>query len=253
MVKRIDRLESKVFAPGSKITITPDLRGAVHSGSLAFVSFFRRPHKEWMHGTIMKIIITRRGNGGQNRIESRSIVVPTFFVDDKKFLSAMPSDWKELMNIELVPISRSLVAASSMDFLGWACAYTNFLYEISKQHNMNHAWPGDPEDPVNICLRIESHFENHPQNILAKAKDREHRADLVIGIRAMEARLSGALLGYMNKVAYHNIKLCGYFESFNNDTPVITKSAINRSVKYFEEEYRAVMGLQHIRDQRMGG
>jgi hypothetical protein len=254
MAKRIERIESKIFAPGSKITVTPDLRGAVQPGSIAFVAFFRRGHKEWVHGTVIKIIIIRRGKGGQNRIESRSIVVPTFFIDgDEKFMASIPTGWKELMNIELVPVPRSLVASSSMDFLGWACAYTNFLYDASKQYNMTHAWPADPDDPVNICLRLESHFESKPQAILAKAKDRELRADLVIGIRALEARLSGAVLGYMSKVSYHNVRMCSYFEKFNNDVPVVTKSAINRSNKYFEDEYRAVSTLQHIRDNRMGG
>jgi len=196
-------LTSQVFATGTKIIVTDLSQDTTFgAGTTGFVSYVKGRDQDYDNVVYYRIVTTKRGKGGKERIELNDISTPIFEVENKNILELMPDEKRRYyVHIQPLPMPDDVLQFSDLDFLAFGFAYSRWIRKLNTRAKHVQAWPGDPHDIMNTFVRMDDYFAEDAEATKDQYGAEEIRETLMNRLRVLESTLVKCSLSYMKKVA----------------------------------------------------
>ena len=212
-------LTSKLIAPGTKFIVTEDIKDSTFGpGTIGMMSYIVKKDASFENVAHAYVAIIRRGKGGMDRLNYNQINFPVFFdermTEHKDYL---PLEKKYHVNIKTVDYDElDLLKIKSLDFLGWASAYTAYIYNLTNNLANRRVWPSDPKHILNSARRIPGLYEESKKETEKIYASTKWRTEFIKEIRRMESTIIRCVLIY--KMSVSDIaKNAAKFIKFTND------------------------------------
>jgi len=240
-------LESNLYAPGTKFTVTPDVKeNTFGPGSLGVMSYVTSGDNDYEDVANVAVIIIRRGKGGVPRINLNKLSIPVY--SDKRMMDKdnyLPVGRRHYVHTEMVPYSHEdLLAIDSLDFLGWAAAYMKYLQylasNIAKPKKQNIV-PHDHNHVLAIIARLQEHFDHDRDAALENFATDMFRRAFTVEARRLESSLIKCVLVYKRKVANIALNSARFMDYTNTEYYEVTdKEEAKNTVQFHEEKVKVI-------------
>lgn len=253
-------LESSIVAPARRFVVKERM-GPFYKGTKGFVVFYLNTGDS--NAVDTRVVITRRGKSGKERLEDTRIVAPVFWIEkDKDFKKHLKENHNRLVRIVTSKEPESLLEMSLIDFMGWATAKVAFLNLISihganasfSPHGRLHplcrvednrprrgrnglldvgnVWPKPEENRGLIAAaRIFRTYQDDENNVKEQIRDIEDRKRIVDGIRAHEVKLVRRSLSYMLSLTNIEQNAAGWLSVRKGIFSSLKVSVLNQTMK----------------------
>jgi hypothetical protein len=240
-------LESNLYTPGTKFTVTADVKeNTFGAGSLGVMSYITSGDNDYEDVANASVIIIRRGKGGVPRINLNKLSIPVF--NDKRMMDKdnyLPVGRRHYVHTEMVPYSHEdLLAIAPLDFLGWAAAYMKYLQylasNIAKPKKQNIV-PQDQNHVVTIINRLQEHFDHDRDSALVNFTTDMFRRAFIIEARKLESSLIKCVLVYKRKVASIVLNSARFMDYTNTEYYEVTdKEEAKNTIQFHEEKIKVI-------------
>ncbi len=250
-------LKNNLLNPGSKFIATSEVKdNTLPPNSEGFFSHFINPDRDYQNVVHGVVTIIRRGKTGQQRVEAKEISFPVF--TDKRMLKHedyLPIGRKMYLHIKEREsfIKSDLSKIASLDFIGWALAYssylkyivTNFIYPAKKAR-----WSDETIDrTITRATRIPSLFNEDSERTLDTFSTLEYRNAFVMAIRKLESKLVKCTSSYKKSVVA-SVLNSSHFVAYTNQNyyKIVDEKLVDSTVLFYKEKYNKLDAL----DKRNG-
>jgi len=238
-------LKSNLLNTGTRFVATNDVKDTVlPPGSVGFFSLFKNPDRDYQNVVHNTAVIIRRGKGGQDRLEAKEISFPIF--TDKRMLEHeeyLPTGRKLYIHVEEKPFTeKSLMEVKPLEFLGWCYAYNRYLNYLTR----NYAYPAKNNGWINevvgrILTNVDvlpEHFSGDPKSALRTFSTPKFRAEYIMAVRKLEARLVRCMCSY-KKTVMAAVLNSSYFVEHTNKKhyEVVDKKLTKDTIAFYKTKY----------------
>jgi hypothetical protein len=243
-------LENNLFKPGTKFTVTADVKENTYGpGTLGVMSYVRSGDNDYEDVANITAVIIRRGKGGIPRISSGNISIPVF--TDPRMLDKdnyLPIGRRHYVHAERTPYDHEdLLLIEPLDFLGWAAAYLKYLQyltsNIAKPKKQN-ILPADNGNVLTIVNRLQEYFEDNKDAALENYTTDAFRRDFITSARKLESSFIKCVLVYKRKVANIALNSARFMNYTNEEYYEVTDSEeAKNTIKFHEEKINIIDGM----------
>lgn len=197
-------IPSQIFNTGTKFNVTEDsVDGTFGPGTTGFISYVKGRDRDYPNVVFIEVTIIKRGKNGKERFDSAEISTPIFDFKNEHIEKYLPSEHRcHYVHIsQHSNMSNNVNQMSDIDYLGWANAYTKYLYKLSCRTGRIPVWPNENENLLNKILYLSEYFVEDPNGAKIIYTNHDIRKVFVRSIRIIESTLIRRCLSYMSKVA----------------------------------------------------
>jgi hypothetical protein len=195
-------MKSQAFSTGTKFIVTEKTKDNTFGpGTTGFISYIKGVDQDFRNVIHYRFVAIKRGKTGKERLEICDMSTPVFDIESEKMSEMMP-DEKRKYFVHVEPLVKPLHVneMTSIDFLGWALAYTKFVRKLSSRAKEFNPWPGGG-DLLDTFLHIENEYADDPESVRETYTTIPIKKQIISKLRIMESTLMKCSLSYMQKVA----------------------------------------------------
>lgn len=245
-----DYFESSLVPPVSKFVVTDHITNKKYTpGTTGYIA--TAEPRSGTGGiddlfTNIQCVIIRVGKKGKKRIESNSLLLPTFFFFEDNFKNQIDFGRKvkeyngALVHAERIEEdSNSVLDLDSLDFLGWVLAYAQHLTHTHNKYNspgVRKIWPKSKRHILNMSQShtIEAMFADNSKKILDLYKNIDLRMEIVDQIRSFEVLTRTYMLNEFYNMACGIFRSIGIIDSMNNNKKFAVKKKISNTKDFYK-------------------
>lgn len=244
-------LDNHLYSTGTRFTVTSAVKeNSFTPSSIGFISYMTQPDYDYQNVASMKVVIIRRGKGGQKRININDISIPIFSNEDMlKHENYLPVGRRYYVHIEPIPFDEeNLLNIKPLDFLGWSCAYAVYLrylaLEVSYPRGINQ-WPNDDVDnPLRKAYLLTQRFEESPEAYLRDYGGVNFRTALISEARKLESVLIKCVTSYKKNVIDAILNSAHFLEYTNKEYYKVANEALIKStINFYEKKHNQIKNM----------
>jgi hypothetical protein len=247
----IDILTNHLYPTGTKFIVTQDVKGnSFTPATTGFIAHMTETDMDYQNVASVKVVLTRRGKGGQNRINIHDMSIPIFTNEEMlKHENYLPIDRRSYSHIESTPFDEpDLLGINPLDFLGWACSYATYLrhlaFNMSYPRGINNKlWPRE-NNILEKMFSLSHRFEDSPKEFLRSYVEKDFRIAFISKAREAESILTKCSISYKNLVI-SAILNSAYFLKYTNEEyyKVENEKLVKNTIDFYEKQYKKVKSL----------
>ncbi len=246
-----DILTNHLYPTGTKFIVTPEVKGnSFTPATTGFIAYMTETDMDYQNVANMKVVLTRRGKGGQNRINIHDVSIPVFTSEEMlKHENYLPIDRRSYSHIESTPFDEpDLFGINPLDFLGWACSYATYLrhlaFNVCYPRGINSKlWPRE-NNVLEEIYSLSHRFEENPEEFLRRYGQKDFRVVFISKAREVESILTKCSISYKNSVV-NAILNSAHFLKYTNEEyyKVEDEKLVKNTIDFYEKQYKKVKSL----------
>lgn len=246
-----DILTSHLYPTGTKFIVTPEVKGnSFTPATTGFIAYMTETDMDYQNVASMKVVLTRRGKRGQNRVNIHDMSIPIFTNEEMlKHENYLPIDRRSYSHIESTPFDApDLLGINPLDFLGWACSYATYIrhlaFNMSYPRGINNKlWPRE-NNILEEIFSLSHRFEDSPEEFLRRYGEKDFRIAFISKARESESILTKCSISYKNLVV-SAILNSAYFLKYTNEEyyKVENEKLVKNTIAFYEKQYKKVKSL----------
>ncbi len=248
MYNKLRLLANNLYSAGTKFIVTPDVKGNLFMpSSIGFVAYMVETDFDYQNVASIKVIMTRRGKGGQKRINVSDISIPIFSNDDMlKRENYLPVERRTYAHIESMPLSEeNLLNIDQLDFLGWSCAYATYLqylaFNFSYPRGVGNNWTDGPLKDVHL---LPQRFEENPKRYLREYGEKDFRIEFISKARELESVLIKCATSYKKSVIEAILNSAHFLEYTNKEYyKVADEVLIKNTIDFYKKNLDKIKSM----------
>ncbi len=239
-----DILVSHMYPAGTRFIVTSDVKGNLFTpSSIGFTSYMTEADFDYQNVVNMKVVMIRRGKGGQNRINLNDISIPVFTSDDMlKHENYLPVERRHYSHIESMPFDEvDLLNVSPLDFLGWSCAYATYLRHLALNLSYprgvsENAWPDGRHSVLRDVYLLSQRFDDNPKLFLKDYVEEAYRIAFISKARKLESTLIKCATSYRKSIMDATLN-SAYFLKYTNEEyyKVVDEKLVKNTIDFYEK------------------
>lgn len=247
----IDILTNHLYPTGTKFIVTPEVKGnSFTPATTGFIAYMTEPDMDYQNVVNVKVVLTRRGKGGQNRINLHDISIPVFTSEEMlKHENYLPVDRRSYSHIESTPFDEhDLFGISPLDFLGWACSYAAYLrhlaFNMSYPRGINNKlWPRE-NNVLEEMFSLSHRFDDSPKEFLRRYGEKDFRIAFISKAREVESILTKCSISYKSAVMSAILNSAHFLKYTNEEYyKVEDEKLVKNTIGFYEKQYKKVKSL----------
>jgi len=238
-------LTNHLYLTGTRFIVMPDVKGNLLTpSSIGFMSYMIETDFDYQNVANIRVVIIRRGKGGQNRINVNDMSIPIFTSGDMlKHENYLPVERRTYSHIESIPFDEvDLLDISPLDFLGWACAYATYLRHLALNLSYprgvsTRLWPdGQHSNILEDIYLLSQRFEESPKAFLKEYGAGGYRTAFISKARELESTLIKCAASYRKSVV-DAILNSAHFLKYTNEEyyKVVDEKLVKNTIDFYEK------------------
>lgn len=240
------KLASNLLTPGMKFVVTEDVKeNTFGPGTTGFMSHIKNADSDYEDVANVVVSIIRRGKGGKQRLDVSSMSIPIF--SDLRMLkhkNYLPIGRRHYVHIKSINFDvDDLMTMPSIDFLGWAAAYSRYLHHLvqSIAKPKKGLWPNDSHHNLNIGMRLPDIYLQNDEATIAALNTEAWKDQFIVEARAKESALIKCALRYKEAVVKATLNSAQFLEYTNEEYyEVSDKDLTAKTVKFYKDKAQII-------------
>ena len=246
-----DILTNHLYPTGTKFIVTPEVKGnSFTPATIGFIAYMTETDRDYQNVANVKVVLTRRGKGGQKRINIHDISIPVFTSEEMlKHENYLPIDRRSYSHIEAMPFDEhDLFGIIPLDFLGWACSYAAYLrhlaFNISYPRGIsNKLWPRE-NNVLEEVFSLSHRFEENPEQFLRHYEEKDFRIAFISKAREVESILIKCSISHKSAVISAILNSAHFLKYTNEEYyKVEDEKLVKNTINFYEKQYKEVKSL----------